>query len=64
MGQAVQGCDAGVLMLVHDSYCAADLGGLQTQVARPILIDGRHAFSAEQPQTAGWDYRAVGRGQQ
>ena len=37
-------------------------GRLTAQVARPILIDGRHVFSTEQARAAGWDYRGVGQG--
>lgn len=46
----------------HDAYRAVDLSQMQTQIARPILVDGRHVFSAEQARAAGWDYRGVGRG--
>ena len=60
--EAVQGCDAVVVMVAHDEYRAVDLPGLQEQVAHPILIDGRHVFSAEQAQAAGWTYRGVGQG--
>ena len=58
--EMVRGCDAVVLMVAHDAYRAVDLGRLRTQVARPILIDGRHVFSAEQARAAGWQYYGVG----
>lgn len=57
-----RGCDAVVVMVAHDVYRAVDLSEVQTQVARPILVDGRHVFSAEQARAAGWDYRGVGQG--
>jgi UDP-N-acetyl-D-mannosaminuronic acid dehydrogenase len=60
--ERVQGCDVVVVMVAHDEYRALDLGGLRTQVARPILIDGRHVFSTEQARVAGWGYRGVGHG--
>ncbi len=47
-------------MVAHDTYGAMDVGELQS--VQPILIDGRHVFSAEQVQAAGWGYRGVGRG--
>lgn len=60
--EVVRDCDAVVLMVTHDAYRATDLSRLQMQVARPILIDGRHVFDAEQARAAGWDYRGVGNG--
>ena len=62
LGEIVQGCDAVVLMVAHDVYHAVDLSVLRSRVARPILIDGRHVFSAEHAQAAGWDYLGVGIG--
>ena len=58
--EIVQGCDAVVLMVTHDVYHAVNLGGLRMQIARPILVDERHVFSAKQAQTAGRDYHSVG----
>lgn len=60
--KTVRGCDAVVVMVAHDVYSAVNLSEMQTQVARPILVDGRHVFSAEQARAAGWDYRGVGQG--
>ena len=59
-----QGCDAVVLMVAHDAYRTIDLNELRAQVARPILIDGRHVFSTDRAQAAGWDYYGVGVGQE
>ena len=58
--EVIQGCDAVVLMVAHDVYRTVDLCNLRTRVARPILIDGRHAFSAEQARAAGWRYYGIG----
>jgi UDP-N-acetyl-D-mannosaminuronic acid dehydrogenase len=60
--ERVRGCDAIVMMVAHDEYRAVDLTELRARVARPILIDGRHVFSAEQARGAGWAYRGVGMG--
>lgn len=60
--ERVRGCDAIVVMVAHDAYRALDLGELRAQIARPILIDGRNVFSAEQARAAGWIYRGVGQG--
>ena len=60
--EMVADCDVLVLMVAHDNYRALDLDELRTQVAQPILIDGRHVFSAERARAAGWNYRSVGVG--
>ncbi len=60
--QIVEGCDALVVMVAHDAYRTLDLRMLRARVARPILIDGRHVFSAEQARAAGWIYRGIGQG--
>jgi UDP-N-acetyl-D-mannosaminuronic acid dehydrogenase len=58
--QRVRGCDALVLMVAHDPYRSLPLDDLRASVRRPILIDGRHVFSNEQAQGAGWEYQGVG----
>jgi len=60
--QAARGCHAVVVMVAHDLYRSIDLSRLRALVAHPLLVDGRHVFSAEQAREAGWDYRGVGRG--
>lgn len=60
--ECVQGSDAVVVMVRHDEYQAIDLGELRAQIARPILIDGRNVFSAEQARAMGWSYHGVGQG--
>jgi len=60
--KVVQGAHVIVVMVAHDAYRALDLAQLGTQVAQPVLVDGRHVFTAEQAQVAGWVYRGVGSG--
>jgi UDP-N-acetyl-D-mannosaminuronic acid dehydrogenase len=60
--ERMQGCDALVVMVAHDSYSRLSLSKLRTSVRRPILIDGRSVFSVEEVEAAGWAYRCVGRG--
>jgi UDP-N-acetyl-D-mannosaminuronate dehydrogenase len=60
--ERVQGCDAVVVMVAHNAYRDVDLLQLRRQVAQPILVDGRHVFSAEHAQAAGWIYRGLGTG--
>ena len=49
-------------MVAHDAYRALDLAQLRTQVARPVLVDGRHVFAEENAVRAGWYYHGVGTG--
>ncbi len=58
----VQDCDAIVVMVAHDEYRALDLDALRALVARPVMVDGRRVFSAEEARAAGWVYRGVGVG--
>jgi UDP-N-acetyl-D-mannosaminuronic acid dehydrogenase len=60
--ERVAGCDALVIMVAHDPYRSLPLQSLRASVHRPILIDGRHVFSREQAQEAGWEYWGVGAG--
>lgn len=58
----IAGCDALVLMVAHDEYRALDLKALAGRMRRPVLVDGRHVFEAEEARAAGWVYRGVGVG--
>jgi len=53
-------CDAVVAMVRHHVYLQLDLVALKTAVRRPILVDGRRVFNAEEARLAGWDYSCVG----
>jgi UDP-N-acetyl-D-mannosaminuronic acid dehydrogenase len=63
MEAVVQGCDALVMMVAHDEYRELNLSELWALVARPVLVDGRRVFSAEQARSTGWVYRGVGIGE-
>lgn len=47
-------------MVAHDEYRALDLDEARGWIARPVLIDRRHIFSAGRAEAAGWVYRGVG----
>lgn len=55
--QRVQGCDAAVLMVRHAEYLRLDPRELVGWLAQPVVIDGRHIFSAD---AAPWVYRGIG----
>jgi UDP-N-acetyl-D-mannosaminuronic acid dehydrogenase len=58
----VRGCDAAVLMVAHTAYQSVDLAEMRAVMRAPILIDGRHFYTAAQAEEAGFLYRAVGQG--
>ena len=60
LAERVRGTDALVVMVAHDDYRCLDLNGLRARVDHRMIIDGRHVLTAEQAQTAGWDYVGVG----
>ncbi|MHC4617095.1 MAG: nucleotide sugar dehydrogenase [Planctomycetota bacterium] len=62
LGECIRGCDAIVVMVAHDAYRGLELSKLQSQVAHPVLIDGRNVFPKEQARAGGWVYRGVGCG--
>ncbi len=58
--ERIKGCDAVVVMVAHSQYRDLDLGRLKSVLRLPILVDGRHVFSAEQVTTHGVIYKGVG----
>jgi UDP-N-acetyl-D-mannosaminuronic acid dehydrogenase len=58
--QRMHDCDAAVLMVAHRVYRTQDLAELKAVLRTPILVDGRHVFSAEAARGAGLSYYAVG----
>jgi UDP-N-acetyl-D-mannosaminuronic acid dehydrogenase len=60
--ECVRGCDAVLVMVAHQAYQTLDWAALRVALRCPLLIDGRHVFSAAQAQSAGLHYRGVGQG--
>jgi UDP-N-acetyl-D-mannosaminuronic acid dehydrogenase len=60
--EMASGCDAAVVMVAHRVYGALDLKALRAALRNPLLVDGRHVFSADQARAAGLTYREVGAG--
>jgi len=58
--EMIQGSDALIVMVAHDTYKAIQLADILPHVATPILIDGRRVFGDQ--DTAKWDYYCVGDG--
>jgi UDP-N-acetyl-D-mannosaminuronic acid dehydrogenase len=59
---ALHGSDAVVIVTKHKQYFDLDLAWLKAQMRTPILIDGRNVFDATTAQTAGFAYKAIGKG--
>ena len=58
--ERLHGCDAAVLMVAHRAYRDVDLASLKSVLRTPILVDGRHLFSAEAAARAGLSFYTVG----
>ena len=58
--ERVAGVDAAVLMVAHTAYRTLDLKLLANILRTPILIDGRHVWTASQAQSAGLQYHCLG----
>ncbi len=62
LSTVLRGCDAAVLMVKHNLYQHIDLAQLKSWLARPVLVDGRHAFERQEALAAGFVFRGVGPG--
>ena len=55
------GADVVVLLTEWSQFREIDPAALRTVVAKPRIVDGRHALDPAQWREAGWEYRALGR---
>lgn len=55
-------CDGVILMVKHQLYFDLDLEALGGALKTPILVDGRHVFTREEAEKAGFVYRGLGQG--
>lgn len=51
---------AAVLMTAHSEYKNLDFKGLKSQMARPLLIDGRNLWNKNAPKAAGFELVRLG----
>ena len=58
--ECIKECDAAVVMVAHSAYRTLDLQVLKSALRLPVLIDGRHLFTASQVRPAGFIYRGIG----
>lgn len=53
-------CHAAVLMTAHSEYQALDFKRLKSQMARPVLVDGRNLWKKNTPKAAGFELVRLG----
>lgn len=58
--EAIEGCDAVVIMVAHTFYRNLNLKDLKNKLRHPILIDGRRVIDSIRAEKAGFDYYAIG----
>jgi len=58
--EVIAGADCAILMVRHSEYHQLDLGRAASAMARPLLVDARHAFSVEDLQRAGFRFTLLG----
>ena len=61
MYQAVQNCDAIILVTEWPQYLSPDYDHLYAEMRTPLIIDGRNVFDKQMLQASGFVYMGVGR---
>lgn len=59
--EAARGCDALLIITEWDEFRKLDLSRLKTELAHPIIFDGRNIFDPTEMESLGFLYRSVGR---
>jgi UDPglucose 6-dehydrogenase len=59
--EAARDADVVALLTEWTEFCQIEPLALSTIVARPRIVDGRHALDPARWRAAGWEYRALGR---
>ena len=57
---AAEGADAVVIATEWEQFRALDLGRLKSLMARPVMVDLRNVYRADEMQRAGFRYVAIG----
>lgn len=61
LDEAIQGSDALVILAKHKEYLNLDLTKVKKKMKKPVLVDGRNAFTKEDCEKAGFIYRGIGK---
>lgn len=59
--EVLQGSDALVILAKHKEYLNLDLTKVKKKMKKPVLIDGRNAYTKEECEKAGFIYRGIGK---
>jgi len=59
--EAAEGADAAVIVTEWEQFRALDLDRLRCVMARPVIVDLRNVYRADEMQRANFRYLAVGR---
>jgi UDPglucose 6-dehydrogenase len=62
--EAVQGADALVLVTEWKEFRNPDFDGLKDALKAPVIFDGRNLYEPALMRALGFEYRAIGRGEQ
>jgi UDPglucose 6-dehydrogenase len=60
--ELAQGADALLVCTEWNEFKQLDLDRIRTLMARPVVVDGRNIYDPQKMLDAGFNYRAVGRG--
>jgi UDP-N-acetyl-D-mannosaminuronic acid dehydrogenase len=58
--EVMAGADCVILMVKHSEYSQLDLARAASVMARPLLVDARHAFSVDALRHAGFRFSVLG----
>jgi len=53
-------CVGVVIMVAHEIYKTIGLEQLKAAMYKPVMVDGRHVFHADQAIAQGWIFRGIG----
>ncbi|MDX6653032.1 MAG: UDPglucose 6-dehydrogenase [Solirubrobacterales bacterium] len=59
--QALEGADAAVLVTEWPEFAELDWSAIASQMANPLIVDGRNFLDPEELRAAGFAYEAIGR---
>ncbi|MDX6632496.1 MAG: UDPglucose 6-dehydrogenase [Solirubrobacterales bacterium] len=59
--QALEGADAAVLVTEWPEFAELDWSAVASQMANPLIVDGRNFLDPEELRAAGFAYEAIGR---
>jgi UDPglucose 6-dehydrogenase len=59
--EVADGADALILLTQWSEFRRLDLGRIHQMMRRPLMVDGRNLYDADEMRSLGFDYQAIGR---